>query len=288
MTLIKLTQKPNIEYRGMQGISETIDKRIKAMNIEGQVASPDTLKALKTMRARLNKEFKEYEEQRKYIKNALLQPYQELEDQYKPLIAIKYQEADRQLKDKIYGVEDQLKQDKEDQLKRYFYELCTSKNIDFAQFKDTGLNITLSASEKSLKEQIDTFVAKLEEDLNTINILPEDDEFKAEALAEYKATKDLNHSLQVIQERRRAKEVELKRQEEIKRIKAEQQEQANIQAEKVEDTKPQVAQPLQAPTVEEEQEKAPQLLVATFTVKGTLDQLKALKAFITQNNIELL
>lgn len=280
MTLIKLTQKPTIDYTGMQGISELIDKRIGAMNIDKQVATADTVKSLKTMRATLNKEFKEYEEQRKFIKNALLKPYTDLEDKYKPLIAIKFQEADKKLKDKIYSVEDELRQAKEDKLTTYFAELCISKEIDFVLFKDANLNVTLSASEKSLKEQIGTFVEKLEEDINTINILPEDDEFKAEALAEYKVSKDLNHSLKVIQDRRRAKEAELKRQEEAKaQTLARKEAEANRPKEE-----PKVAEPLKAPTVE----KAPEILEATFTVKGTMEQLKALKTFITENNIELL
>lgn len=274
--LIRLTQNPVISYEGMQGMSELIEKRIAALSIDNQVATAETVKSLKTMRATLNKEFSEYEEQRKFIKNALLKPYNDLEEQYKPLIAVKYQEADSLLKKKIYSVEDELKQEKTDKLTSYFAELCMSKDIDFVLFKDINLNVTLSASEKSLKEQVDAFVSKLEVDINTINILPEDDEFKAEALAEYKVSKDLNHSLKVIQERRRAKEAELKRQEQAKaEALARKEAEANL---------PKVAQPLQAPTVE----KAPEILEATFTVKGTLSQLKGLKSFIINNNIELL
>lgn len=280
MTLITLQQKPIIDYAGMQGISQMIDKRIAALNIDNQVATAETVKSLKTMRATLNKEFSEYEEQRKFIKNALMQPYQDLEAKYKPLIAVKFQDADNKLKKKIYSVEDELKQEKTDKLTSYFAELCMSKDIDFVLFKDANLNVTLSASEKSLKEKIDAFVAKLEEDINTINILPEDAEFKAEALADYKVSKDLNHSLKIIQERRLAIETELKRQEEAK---AEALARKEAEANRPKEA-PKVAEPIQAPTVE----KAPEILEATFTVKGTLEQLKALKTFIINNNIELL
>lgn len=280
VSLISLKQAPIIDSEGMKGISELIDRRIKALDIENQVATLDTVKSLKEMRSMLNKEFKTYEEQRKAVKAAIAAPYTVFEQQYKPFIAEKYQAANEQLGKKILSVEGKVKENKTNDLKAYFIEYCQSKEIDFLQFEKVGLNVTLSASIKSLKDQINTFVDGKASDLETIKVLPEDKEFKTEVLVEYKSTLDINHSIKAIQDRRAAKAELLKQQEERR------QENSRQQAPKPEPKEmPQTpAAPLSKPTVEQPNE----ILEATFTVRGTLAQLKALKTFISENNIELI
>lgn len=279
MTLIKLTQSPVIDYAGIKGISELVDKRMKALNIDSQVATTDTVKSLKAMRATLNKEYKEYEEQRKTIKNLIAKPYQAFESEYKNLIATKFIAADSTLKSKIMSVDNEVKEQKEEKVKAYFEELTESKGIDFINFSQVGLNITLTVSEKKLKEEVTVFVEKIADDLQTIEVLPEDAEFKTEVLVEYRNTLDRNHSIKVIQDRR----AELKRIEEAK--------QAEQQRKEAEDNRPAPtqeqpkAEPLQAPTVEAEK---PKEYEATFTVKGTMEQLKTLKAYMIDNGIQII
>lgn len=275
--LITLTQNPVISYKGIEQVAELVDKRIKALAIDKQVATPQTVKSLKEVRATLNKEFKTYEEQRKFVKNAIAKPYQEFETKYKELIAIKFQNADNTLKDKVLSVENDLKNEKTARLKSYFDELCESKTIDFLVFENQDLNITLSASEKSLKEKINAIIEKVESDLNTIDVLSEDAKFKDEVYIEYKESRDLNNALKVVQDRRKQAEIlEQQRKE---------QEQAKEVVKEVEKVEPKpTPAPLQAPKVEQKIE----ILEATFTVKGTLEQLKGLKAYITENNIEII
>ena len=74
MNEIKLIQAPIIKHE-LEVVGKSIDQRLEELNIEGQVATEETVQSLKKLRAELNSELKEYEEQRKTVKNAVLAPY---------------------------------------------------------------------------------------------------------------------------------------------------------------------------------------------------------------------
>ena len=180
--LITLQQEPVIVYEKIKSVGEEVQKRISDLNLENQLVTEDTIKAVKGIRTDLNKEFAAFEEQRKFIKNAVTKPYQEFEEKYKEFIATHYNNADNTLKNKISDFENKLKEDKAERLKCYFTELCQSLQIDFLTFEQVKLNVTLSASEKSLKETISAFVEGVKKDLDLLKSIPESDEFKAEVL----------------------------------------------------------------------------------------------------------
>ena len=271
--LITLQQEPVIIYEKIKSVGEEVQKRISDLNLENQLVTEDTIKAVKGIRTDLNKEFAAFEEQRKFIKNAVTKPYQEFEEKYKEFIATHYNNADNTLKNKISDFENKLKEDKTERLKSYFTELCQSLQIDFLTFEQVKLNVTLSASEKSLKETITTFVEGVKKDLDLLKSIPESDEFKAEVLHDYKKSLDMANALRITQERKKAKEEELKRIEEQK-----------IDVVKNATTAEPQKEVLQAPKVEE----TPKLVETQFRVRGTIEQLKALKQFIIENNIEIL
>ena len=271
--LITLQQEPVIIYEKIKSVGEEVQKRISDLNLENQLVTEDTIKAVKGIRTDLNKEFAAFEEQRKFIKNAVTKPYQEFEEKYKEFIATHYNNADNTLKNKILVFENQLKEDKAERLKSYFTELCQSLQIDFLTFEQVKLNVTLSASEKSLKETISAFVEGVKKDLDLLKSIPESDEFKAEVLHDYKKSLDMANTLRITQERKKAKEEELKRIEEQK-----------IDVVKNATTAEPQKEVLQAPMVEE----TPKLVETQFRVRGTIEQLKALKQFIIENNIEIL
>ena len=271
--LITLQQEPVIIYEKIKSVGAEIQKRISDLNLENQLVTEDTIKAVKGIRTDLNKEFATFEEQRKFIKNAVTKPYQEFEEKYKEFIATHYNNADNTLKNKISDFENKLKEDKAERLKSYFTELCQSLQIDFLTFEQVKLNITLSASEKSLKETITAFVEGVNKDLDLLKSIPESDEFKAEVLHDYKKSLDMANALRITQERKKAKEEELKRIEEQK-----------IDVVKNATTAEPQKEVLQAPKVEE----TPKLVETQFRVRGTIEQLKALKQFIIENNIEIL
>jgi hypothetical protein len=288
--IILLKQEPIIEYNLLSEVGEVIQARIADLNLDGQVVTDQTVKSVKDMRAELNKEFAEFEKQRKFIKEAVSKPYQEFEAKYKEFVAKHYNEADDTLKGKIFSFENTLRLEREKELQGYFAELCSAKNIDFVPFGLMHLNITLSASLKSLKTQILEFVSKVEQDIELAKTVSDSQEFNDKVMYEYRRSLDINTAINTVKEREQALIAAKERAEEEAKRKAEQEEQARLQAEKASTEQPTAAEPLKAPMVEEQQPTntdTAEEFEMTFTVKGTFEQLKALKQFILDNNINI-
>ena len=288
--IILLKQEPIIEYSLLAEVGEAIRTRITDLNLDGQVVTDQTVKSVKDMRAELNKEFAEFEKQRKFIKEAVSKPYQEFEAKYKEFVAKHYNEADDTLKGKIFSFENTLRLEREKELQGYFAELCSAKNIDFVPFGLMHLNITLSASMKSLKTQILEFVSKVEQDIELAKTVSDSQEFNDKVMYEYRRSIDINTAINTVKEREQALIAAKERTEAEAKRKAEAEEQARLQAEKEATEQPTVAEPLKAPMVEEQQPTntgTAEEFEMTFTVKGTFEQLKALKQFIVDNNINI-
>lgn len=288
--IILLKQEPIIEYSLLAEVGEAIRTRIDDLNLDGQVVTDQTVKSVKDMRAELNKEFAEFEKQRKFIKEAVSKPYQEFESKYKEFVAKHYNEADDTLKGKIFSFENTLRLEREKELQGYFVELCSAKNIDFVPFGLMHLNITLSASMKSLKTQILEFVSKVEQDIELAKTVSDSQEFNDKVMYEYRRSLDINAAINTVKEREQALIAAKERAEEEAKRKAEQEEQARLQAEQTSTEQPTAAEPLKAPMVEEQQPTntdTAEEFEMTFTVKGTIEQLKALKQFIVDNNINI-
>ena len=198
---ISLKQAPVIQYKQeLDKIGQSIDKRLKELNIDGQIATIDTLKSLKNLRSDFNKELKEYETQRTGIKKAILKEYTEFELDYEKKIKEKIEKAVETLKNKINFVEDDLRKDKINGIKEYFEELKTAKSIDFVTFEQTGIEITLSTPDKQYKEKCIEFINKVADDLELI----ETQKDKTEILVEYKTSLNAARSIKTVQERKTA------------------------------------------------------------------------------------
>ena len=179
--LIVLEQLPKIKYQ-LEQLSVEIKEKVDKVN--NLIVNEDTVKETKQLRAELNKEFNELETQRKQVKQAIMSKYDEFEEIYKENVSNLYKNADAQLKEKIDNVENELKLQKEETLREFFKQYQENFHIEnIVQFEDVGLNITLSASEKSLKDEIVLFCTKISEDLKVIN----NEENKEEVLLEYKS-----------------------------------------------------------------------------------------------------
>ena len=288
--IILLKQEPIIEYSLLAQVGEEVRARIADLNLEGQVVTDQTVKSVKDMRAELNKEFAEFERQRKFIKEAVSKPYQEFEAKYKEFVAKHYNEADDTLKGKIFSFENTLRLEREKELQGYFVELCSAKNIDFVSFGLMHLNITLSASMKSLKTQILEFVSKVEQDIELAKTVSDSQEFNDKVMYEYRRSLDINTAINTVKEREQALIAAKEKAEAEAKRKAEAEEQARLQAEKEVTEQATEAEPLKAPMVEERQPAntgTAEEFEMTFTVKGTFEQLKALKQFIVDNNINI-
>ena len=303
--LIVVKQLPQIEEH-LKELSLEVEQKVE--NAKSLVCTEENVTTIKQIRASLNKEFKEVENQRKIVKEQILAPYMQFEEIYKMYISDKYKSADNDLKEKIDSTENELKNIKEQEIKDYFEEYKKANNIDFVIYSQARINITLSASRKSLKEQAKQFIDKIVDDLKLIDT----QEHKTEILVEYKHSLNVSQAITSVTNRFKAIEEEKKRQEELKRKQLEEaqrradesiraQTEATRQAlenfipkseEKVVhiemDKNHEITQkgyeqlenvfnkPLEKPREEKQEE----ILTLRFTVKGTRTKLRELKQFL--------
>ena len=269
--LIRVVQLPEIEEH-LQSIKVAVTQKVNdALSL---ICTEDTVKSVKAVRADLNKERNEFEEQRKAVKKAIMTPYEQFEAVYKECISDTYKKADIELKAKIDSVENELKEAKRTEVEAYFEECSKSVGVDFVRLSDLNLNITLSASVKSLKRQVKEYFDKVIQDLALIATL----EHTTEILVEYRKTLDVSDAVLTVQERHKAIAEQEKRNAEASVI-AEKQTETVEKVEKA--VRESVAEEISAPEVEEAPPEGNEpVYEATFRVTGTLAQLKALKKFL--------
>lgn len=271
--IIVVKQLPIIVEQLQEVKAEVTAKVEQALSL---VCTEDTVKDVKKVRSDLNKELKDYEECRKAVKKAIMTPYEQFEAVYKDCISDTYKKADTELKGKIDSVENELKEQKKAEVKGYFDEYLTATGIDFVTFENANINVTLSASMKSLKEQAKAFVDKIVDDLTLIDT----QEHKDEILYEYKQSLNVSNAITTVANRYKAIEEAKAREEERKaREQAEAEAAAKVES-VVEAVAPPTVEPI-APPVEEEK-----TYTLKFTVRGTMPQLKALKEFLNNGGYD--
>lgn len=259
--LIVVKQLPVIEEQ-LKGLSVLIDEKVEsALSLE---VSDETVKDVKKVRAELNADFKMLETKRKEVKDKVMTPYNQFEEIYKTYVSEKFKKADVDLKTKIDNVENEQKRIKTEEVKVYFDELCESENIDFVSYEQANINVTLSASMKSLKEQAKAFVDKICDDLKLIDT----QEHKAEILAEYKVTLNVSNAITTVTDRIKREEEEKAKLEQV----IEQELNDEIMLEKIEN--------ISAPKEIVKEETSEEVFEMTFKVRGTLEQLKIVKEFL--------
>lgn len=264
--LIEVKQLPVIEEQ-LRSVSTVIDERVK--NATSLVCTEESVKTIKEIRADLNKDYKEFETQRKTVKEQVMKPYNDFENIYKEYISDKFKNADKELKEKIDNVENELKAKKEQEVKEYFEEYKITNNIDFVTYEQARINVTLSASMKSLKEQVKMFIDRIVDDFNLI----ETQEHKAEILVEYKQTLNVSSAITIVANRFKAIEEEKKKQEE-KIVTIESNENHEITKESYE----------QLETVFNKTEE--KTYTITFTVTDNAVRLKQLKNFLLREGYQ--
>lgn len=271
--IIQVKQLPIIVEQLHEVKAEVTAKVEQALSL---ICTEDTVKDVKKVRSELNKDLKDYEERRKAVKKAIMTPYEQFETVYKDCISDTYKKADTELKGKIDSVENELKEQKKAEVKGYFDEYLTATGIDFVTFENANINVTLSASMKSLKEQAKAFIDKIVDDLNVINT----QEHKDDILYEYKASLNVSAAITTVTNRYKAIEAAKAREEERKaREQAEAESAAKVE-EVVEAVVPLTVEPI-APPVEKKK-----TYTLKFTVRGTMPQLKAIKEFLNNGGYD--
>lgn len=268
--LIIIKQLPIIEEQLQSIKAEVTEKIEKALSL---VCTEETVVEIKNIRAALNKEFNSFEEKRKEVKKAITDPYAQFEAVYKENITDVFKNADLQLKGKIDAVESVVKAEKAKEIEEYFNEYRESKHIDFVSFKDAGITVNLSATKKKLKEQAKAFLDKICDDLALIDT----QDHKEEILYEYKKSLNVSSAITMVSARFKAIE-EAKARESERQAKIEEEKQTAQAVEDVIDETPLCAPSVEEPSAEDEEP----VIAVEFTVKGTLPQLKAFKAYVME------
>lgn len=270
--LITIKQLPVLEDK-FKSLGEEIQKKVD--EAKGLVCTEETRQSIKKVRATLNKEAQIYDDEFKNIKSQVLEPWEKVERAYQDNIKLKYKAADSDLKSKINEVENILKDEKEAEIRSYFDEYVVSKGIDFVTFEQSNINITLSASKKSLKDQVTEFIDKICDDLALI----ETQDHKAEIMVEYKRSLNCSQAITTVANRIQAIEEQKQREEQRKREREEREaREAEIKSKAISFAQEVAIQP---PVLESKSDiPQPKKLKLHFTVVGTVEELKKLKNFL--------
>lgn len=293
LQVITLKQLPIIEEH-LQLVKSDVETRTR--NAMQLVCTEETRKDVKSIRTELSKEFAEMENQRKRVKEAIMEPYNQFEAVYKECISDPYKKADAELKKRIDEVEFGLKSDKEKAIRDYFSELCKANNLPWLRFEQMGLKIGLSTSVNGTKTALTSTVLRISNEVLELSRY----ENAAELMVEYK--KSLNMALALSTIRARQEQIELQKQYEAQRRAAlEQQRAAEEKVQQAvaeaQETQQDAAEPpieevtaqteetpTEAPTAVQEQAPAT-IYEVKFAVRGTIAQLKKLKQFIMQEGM---
>ena len=262
--IVKIEQMPKV-FSQLEMIGTFIDEKIK--DIDTLECTEENKQEVKQRRTEINNILKELDDRRKFIKNKILEPYEMFNDKYEQECKGKLVSASEVLKTKIDTIEEQQKKDKYNELFDFAMEYIAVNDIqDFVTFDDIGINITLSASMKSLKEQIIAFCEKVKQDIELINM----EEYRDEILYEYKNNHNFVECKKMVVDRHKAM-----------------QQFANMAMDQVEKAADDLQKAMQnkveeiiAPIEIEEKQKF------QFTITCTLTQAKKLKEWLKNEEIE--
>lgn len=264
----------SVTEKNLQRIAEECREKIEAA--KAMACTEETKQAVKKTRTELKKKFDEYETERKVRTAEYEKPLKDFKTLYDKYIKIPFTEADAALKRKIDDVEDIQKLEKANNVMVYAIELIKAYSLDWLGPDVMRImpKINLTDSETKLQKQVTATLDRIKKDVDYINKL----ESKDEILAEYMESLDMTQALDTVERRKQAI---LKAQQTSQTY----TEQENIKHE-VEETVTQLAPPVVEEETPEENISEMPVFQMTFTVTGTMQQLKALKAFLIENNIE--
>lgn len=265
--IITVEQAVKLTSRFDEIAAELNEKKTRA---EALLVSEESRKDAKEIRAALNKDAKAYAEDFKAIKAQVLKPWNDVEAEYKAKIDAPFKEMDKILKEKIDFIEDGLKAKKKTELLEYFEELRLALGVTFVEFLDldikVGLSQSLTALKKEVKEKLDGIFAD-------VSAIGKD----AEVLAEYQRNGfKLSLAIQTVADRQEA----IRQAEELR---AKRQAEAEAEAKRVAEMEKTAQEHAPEPVEVKVEPKEEKMLCVGFKVYGTLEQLKALKAYLIEN-----
>lgn len=262
-----LQTRPIIDFSKMKEVGLKVQERLSQYDFANLVVTVENVKDIKELRTTLRKEFELAEATRKTIKKEVNDPYTQFEEAFKENIVKHYQDADAKLKKAIDDVESAIKQKKEDEVRTFFNELVTKHELDFLQFEMMRLNVTLSSSLKSLKEEVDNFIKTVLSDISLIG----SQEHQERIFVEYKRSLNVSQAIQkVIADVKAEKElIERKNQQEL--------------------PKKEVSQGVKVLNTQEVNEiiqEVTEILTVSFTIKDTRANIIKVREFMKKEGIK--
>lgn len=279
---MELINKPNFNLKVVANIDGVANIQSNMEQIKEQaimiknwydslVITEDMLKDIKSEKSQINKAKDTVATYRKDIVKEFKKPIEQFELLAKETESI-LKEAYDTCNEAVKRYEDETKAKKTEEVKAYFDEYAESLKIDFVEYERLGINVTLTASMKSLKEAVKVCLDKIASEIDLINIQKE--ELIPDMLVEYKKTLNVANAIKNVTDRHKAIEEEKARQEALKALKADEEKTIAKAKEVIEE----VTAPVEVKEVKTYR--------STFTVYGTVEQLKALKEFLEKEGIK--
>lgn len=248
--------------------TKDIDNTLKMINSLSFEEQEEQKQDIKKYRTYLNSLKTDLENRRKEIKKKINEPYEEFNSYYESTVLCNLNEGIDKLTTTINSIEETQKKEKEDTLRDFYNEYAKKYMIeDITKFEDINLNITLTASEKSLKENIVSFCERIANEIELIK----NDEYKEEILIEYKKN-GFDYSKAKLDVINKYKQIE-----EMKQKLEHQNEQKQVEEQVIEKVNEVIAP--------KEIVENDEILESTFTVKTTKDKLLKLIDFMKENEI---
>jgi hypothetical protein len=169
--VIRITEVPAIRS-SVDELALVVKKRIAELRIEEIEPTEENKKLLKATRADLNKEIKNYEEQRKKIKEILLKDYNVFEEEYKKKIKALYEETDKILKEAIDKIQREQDQELKDYALEYLNERLAVNDPGVIEFDKIKINY---ANKKQIRLSIDNYIDDILKSLNIIKTYGENE-----------------------------------------------------------------------------------------------------------------
>lgn len=248
----------------------------KVKMYETLVYTDDQIKQAKTDKANLNKLKKALNDERIRREKEYMKPFNEFKAQINEIIGIIDKPIaiiDKQVKE----AEEQKKQEKTKAIEELFLEMTRPDWVNLrAIYNPKWLNATFTM--KSVKEEIESRLEQINNDLATLSNLPE---FGFEATEVYKSTLDINRA---VNEGKRLAEIQ-KRKEEQERLKAEAEARAKEEKPKIEEIGSKVEEKVKIEEVKTTSEINNAQWIS-FSARLTVGQALELKEFFDSRNIE--
>lgn len=256
-------------------IKDIKEKAIKLNNYYSNITfTADSIKVAKDIKSKVNKFKGQVSDYRKNIIAEFKKPIEQFETTAKEtekILENTYTTINLQCS--RYDEEQKKKLEKE--VREFFDEYKATLNID-VPYEKANITVNLNSSLKKLKEEVVAFLEKINKDLELIN----SQQYKDEILVEYNTCYDAVKAITTVNNRMKAIEEQKNRSEEL--IHKAQVIIDKQPVEKISEKK----DILQAPQYTSIDKISDKTVSMTFTVTGTIEEIKKLKAYLINSKIK--